>query len=143
VANRLPFYPVALRNLVGQIGPYVVPGETACYECLRARQNAHIASPSAHRAAELVAFDAQDLVSYHPAMPGAIAHVAAMQLVKVFGRILAFSPRASFIELNLLVPRLVTRKVLRIPSCSVCRGLEPNAATSIERDHSFMPGNPR
>ncbi|HEX3763069.1 MAG TPA: TOMM precursor leader peptide-binding protein [Kofleriaceae bacterium] len=143
VANRLPFYPVALRNHVGQIGPYVVPGETACYECLRARQNSHLADPAADRAAEMVAFDAQDLASYHPAMPPAIAHVAAMQLVKVFGRILAFSPRASFIELNLLVPRLVTRRVLRIPGCAVCRTLEPHAPTSIDDIASAMPGNPR
>jgi bacteriocin biosynthesis cyclodehydratase domain-containing protein len=143
MANRLPFYPVALRNHIGQIGPYVVPGETACFECLRARQNSHLVHPDEDRAAETVAFEAQHVVSFHPAMPGAIAHVAAMQLVKVFGRVLPFSPRASFIEVNLLAPRLVTRKVLRIPNCAVCRTLEPNAAITTERSDGFMPGNSR
>ena len=30
------FFPMVLHDLVGYIGPLVVPGETACYECLRA-----------------------------------------------------------------------------------------------------------
>lgn len=143
VANRLAFYPIALRNHIGQIGPYIVPGETACYECLRARQNSHLADPAADRAAEMVAFDAQDVVSHHPAMTAAIAHVAAIQLVKAFGRILPFSPRASFLELNLFVPRLVSHRVLRIPHCAVCRTLDPHAPTSTEETTSFLPGNPR
>jgi molybdopterin-synthase adenylyltransferase len=141
MVNRLNFYPVALRNLIGYIGPYVVPGETACFECLRARQNSHLARPQEDRAVENVAFETQGVVSFHPAMPSAIAHIAAMQLVKIFGQILPFSPQASFIELNLLTPKFVTRKVLRIPNCTVCRMLEPTAAVVIENNKSFMPGN--
>jgi molybdopterin-synthase adenylyltransferase len=143
VANGLRFYPVALQNLIGHIGPYVVPGETACFECLRARQNSNLARPEEERAVEMLAFDTQSVVSFHPAMPGAVAHIAAMQLVKVFGQTLPFSPESSFIEVNLLVPKLVTRRVLRIPNCSVCQTLLANAAVNTEKNKGFMPGNRR
>src|SRR5262249_45290966 len=106
-------------------------------------QNSHLAHPQEDRAAELRAHEAQGVVSFHPAIPGAIAHIAVMQLVQIFGQTLPFSPRASFIELNLLVPRLVTRKLLRIPNCSVCRMVESSAAVSIENNRGLMPGNRR
>jgi thiazole/oxazole-forming peptide maturase SagC family component len=126
--------------MIGYIGPYIIPGETACYECLRARQNSHLANSEQERAFELVAFESQDVVGFHPAMPGAVAHVAAMELIKLFSHTLPFRNVASLIEFNLLVPRLTNRKVLRIPTCAVCRTLQMHAATSVDTNEA-MPGN--
>lgn len=138
--NCLDFFPVVLQNLIGYIGPYIIPGETACFECVRARQNSHLDRPEEERAFEAVASEAQDVVGFHPAMSGAVANVAAMALVNLFSRTLPFTQVASLIELNLVVPRMVARKVLRIPNCAVCRTMWENAAVSPYRDE-MMPGN--
>ena len=138
--NRLDFFPIVLQNLIGYIGPYIIPGETACFECLRARQNSHLERPDEERAFEAVADEAQGVVGFHPAMAGAVAHVAAMQLVNVFSRGLPFPPIAALIELNLAAATMVRRKLLRIPNCAICRTLWENAATSPYRDE-MMPGN--
>jgi bacteriocin biosynthesis cyclodehydratase domain-containing protein len=138
--NRLDFFPVVIQDLIGYIGPYIIPGETACFECLRARQNSHLDRPEEQRAFEAVACEAQGVVGLHPAMSGAVANVAAMELVNLFGRTLPFTQVASLVELNLVVPRMVARKVLRIPNCAVCRTLGENAPISPYRDE-MMPGN--
>ena len=138
--NRIDFFPVVLQDLMGYIGPYIIFGETACFECLRARQNSHMERRDDQRAFEVVADEAQGVVGFHPAMAGAVASVAAMQLVNLFSRSLPFTPVASLTELNLVVPRMVGRKVLRIPNCAVCRTLWENTSVSPYRDE-MMPGN--
>jgi hypothetical protein len=37
IERNYHFFPIALKNLVGFLGPMVIPGETACYACLLAR----------------------------------------------------------------------------------------------------------
>ncbi|SRR6266487_5755254 len=136
VASGRAFFPVALRNLIGYIGPYVIPGETACFECLHARQNSNLSDPVAQRAAEAVAFESQAVMSFHPVMPCVVAQVAAMELIKVFSRALPFIHVGSLVEVDLLTPGLTTRKVLRIPSCPVCRSLQRQAPASASRTDS-------
>ena len=63
------FLPVMLDKGIGCVGPLVVPGETACYECLRARENSNLEDPETRRAAEnLVAVvrRSDSMVSSHP-----------------------------------------------------------------------------
>ena len=68
VETRIPFLAVVLQDMVGYVGPLVIPGETACFECLRARQNSHLADPETERAAEREAFAGQHVAAVHPAM---------------------------------------------------------------------------
>jgi bacteriocin biosynthesis cyclodehydratase domain-containing protein len=141
VARRQHFFPVTMQNLTGCVGPYVIPGETACFECVRARQNSNLSRPDHQRAAEKVAFECQDVLGYHPLMPRVVAHAAAMELVKFWSRALPFAQAGSLIEIDLLTPRLTTRKVLRIPSCPVCGGLYRHAPTSASPSESMMPAH--
>ena len=139
--NRLTFFPVALQNMIGYIGPLVIPGETACFECLRARQNSNLVNPSEERALEIHAYDTRHVVSFHPCMPATVAQIAAMELFKFFGQALPFRNVGSLIEVNLLTPEIKTRKILRIPNCPVCRSLIGNAPTATAIDDGFLPGN--
>jgi bacteriocin biosynthesis cyclodehydratase domain-containing protein len=126
------FLPVVLQNAVGYVGPLVVPGETACYECLRARQNSHMADPESQRAAEHKAFEGQLVNGFHPSMASVLGDLAAMELTKFYGQV----PRwrvGTLIEVNLLMPSVVTRKVLKIPRCAVCSPLRKRSAVTPER----------
>jgi len=140
VARRYHFFPVVLYNMIGSVGPLVIPGETACLECLRARQNSNLSHPDAQRAAELVAFESQAVLGYHPLMPRAVAQIAAMELVKFHSRALPFARVGSLIEMDLLTPGLTTRRVLRVPSCPVCGSLQTNAPAGASPLENAMPG---
>ena len=130
VARRRPFLPVVLQDLIGYVGPLVVPGETACFECLRARQNAHLDDPVAQRASEQVAFEGQAGAGFHPAMASVLGDIAAIELTKFYGGGLPLWRVGTLIEVNLLAPRLDARKVLKVPRCPVCSTLNRRASTA-------------
>ncbi|HEY3741315.1 MAG TPA: TOMM precursor leader peptide-binding protein [Bryobacteraceae bacterium] len=143
VGSKTPFFPVCLQDMVGYIGPLVIPGETACTECLRSRQNSNLESPAEERALEPTAFEGQSVTSFHPCMPAAVAQVAAMELIKFHSKALPYSRVGTLIELNLLGPFVTTHKILRVPNCTVCGRLNKNSGFGIGTNQSFMPGNQR
>jgi len=130
VRNRCVFFPVVLQDLVGYVGPIVVPGQTACFECLRARQNAAMADPAAERASEYAAFEGQLVTGFHPSLASILGDVAAVELLKFYGIRLPISSVGSLIEVNLLATSIATRRVLKIPRCPVCSPL--NARSSVQ-----------
>jgi len=135
------FLPVVLQDLIGYVGPLVVPGETACFECLRARQNSHLENPDLARAAESAAFEGQVVAGFHPSMASILGNIAALELSRFYGGWM--SPRiiGSLIEVNLLDLQVNVRKVLKVPRCRVCSPLNVRSSVSSDRD-VFMPGHP-
>jgi bacteriocin biosynthesis cyclodehydratase domain-containing protein len=136
---NIHFFPVVLQNVVGYVGPLIVPWETACFECLRARQNSHLADPEIQRATEYRAFEGQFVNGFHPSMASVLGDIAAIELTKFYGRV----PRwrvGTLVEVNLLIPSIVTRKVLRIPRCSVCSPLNKHSPASPNRA-VYLPSN--
>ena len=61
-SNGWSFLPVILQNLIGLVGPLVIPGETSCFQCLLAREYANAPEPASRRTAELFAFQGQSIV---------------------------------------------------------------------------------
>jgi bacteriocin biosynthesis cyclodehydratase domain-containing protein len=120
VRKKRHFLPVVLQDLIGYIGPLVVPRETACFECLRARQNSHLAEPEIQRAAEPHSFTLQAVTGFHPSMASVLGDLAAMELSRFYGG--WAPPRAvgTLIEVNLVAPELTARSVLKVPRCRVC-----------------------
>lgn len=119
VDNGWGFLPVILQDLVGYVGPLVIPGETACYECLRARQNSHMTDPTAARAPETRGFEDQRLAGSHPSMARVSGELAAMEVLKFHGKLPMWRV-GTMIEMNLMAPSLAVRKVLKVPRCTVC-----------------------
>jgi molybdopterin-synthase adenylyltransferase len=131
VENDWHFLPVVLQDLVGYIGPLVVPGHGACYECLRARQNSHMDHPVALRATEHAAFEGQRLHGFHPSMASVLGDIAAMELLKFYGD-LPLGRMSTLIEVNLMAPSLIARKVVRVPRCSVCSTMREQASAALD-----------
>jgi thiazole/oxazole-forming peptide maturase SagC family component len=136
VEMKWPILPVVLADLIGYIGPLVVPGETACYECLYARQNSNLSDYEARRMAQCAASEAQSVIGFHPSMASVLADLATLELTKFYSGILPNWKVGNLIEVKLLVPELKSRKVLKIPRCSICSPLLSRASSASKKDQS-------
>lgn len=115
-----------VAGLDGVIGPTILPGETACYECFRQRRYANVEAPEGYRAYEKVVRDAEHAPG--PNLPG-FDHVVAgcleLELVNqlssgvgfTVGRIVHYDFSDLSVEAN---------DVLRMPRCPVC-GKSPDS----------------
>jgi molybdopterin-synthase adenylyltransferase len=132
VEKKINFLPVVLSDLVGYVGPLVIPGETACLECLRARQNSNLDQFVAQRAAEEQSYEGQEVNGYLPSMASILADIAAVEIVKFFTG-LPQMRAGHLIEVNLLAGRMESAKVLKVPRCPVCSPLRktPTIALSL------------
>lgn len=130
IENGWHFLPVILQDLVGWIGPLVIPGQTACYECLRARQNSHMEEPESQRAPEAEAFANQAVLGFHPSMASVLGDLAAMELLKFYGRLPAWRV-GNVIEVNLMAPSVTVRKVLKVPRCTACGAMTTHSSTNL------------
>lgn len=140
VTNGILFYPVVLQNMVGYVGPLVMGHETACFECLRIRQNSQMDDPELKRAAERLAWHGQPVNAMHPSMAAITAEIAAMELTKLHSGAIAPPRYSTLIEVRLLQPEITTHRVLKVPRCTVCSRVNQSARVSIDRT-TFMPGN--
>lgn len=123
VERDIVFLPVVLQNLVGYVGPVVVPGKTACYECVWMRQNSQLPDPQVQRAAEFEAMSGQKVVGYHPSMASVLADIATIELTKFFSGVIPGRRAGSLIEVNMLGSSMQSRKALKVPRCPVCSPL--------------------
>ncbi len=123
VRQNRHFLPVLLQDLIGYVGPLVVPGETACYECLRIRRNSQTHGEKPRPVTEAMAFEGQGAIGFHPSMASIVANIAAFELIKLYSDALPFPKVGTVIEVNLLATEVRARKVLKIPRCPTCSPL--------------------
>ena len=124
------FLPVVLHNMMGYVGPLVIPKDTACFECLQTRQNAHLQSPHLQRAFQEVAFEGQIITGFHPSMTSILGNIAAFELSRFYGGVLPKPQVGRLIEVNLLDTQVVTRKVLKVPRCVACSPLDNRSSVN-------------
>ncbi|OYY69355.1 TOMM precursor leader peptide-binding protein [Sphingomonas sp. 28-63-12] len=140
VANDLNFYPVLLCDQIGMIGPMVLPGRSACYECVGLRDRSASSEISLQRATDNSAYFAQHATGFLAPMAHAAANLAATELLKFYSQALPGGNIGRLIELDLLTPSLVTRRVLKVPRCPVCATAR-SAPSPAAESNVFMPGN--
>jgi bacteriocin biosynthesis cyclodehydratase domain-containing protein len=133
VERSFQFLPVFLQNSVGYIGPHVLPGETACFDCVYTRWNAGLAPGEARQASNELPPEAQRVVGLHPAMPSLLGDLAALELTRIFGQGLPFRKVGTQLEMNLLMPSLTSRHILKVPRCQTCSPLNTRAGASARR----------
>lgn len=134
VEKGIFFIPVILKKTIGFVGPLVVPGETACYQCLLAREDANMANPRLQRAGDNAANIGRGVAGFHPVMSSVLGDFAAMELIKFFSIGMPWRV-GELIEINLLAPELIARRVLKVPRCPVCGKMEKKPANSaLHRD---------
>ena len=140
VENNILFMPVILQDFKGYVGPLVVPGETACFECLLSRQNSIMPNYVAKRTTECSAYEGQRVVGFHPAMASILGDIAVMELVKFFTRTLQLWNVGALIEVNMLKTEMKSRKVLKVPRCPVCSEMNKISKVTIYNS-TFNPTN--
>ncbi|MCZ6799701.1 MAG: hypothetical protein O7F12_04360 [Nitrospirae bacterium] len=138
VQQNLRFFPIVLFNMIGQIGPLVIPQETACFECVLVRQHSHLNNPNAKQAVDEVAFDTQSVVGFHPSMASILGNIAAMELTKFYSQAMPLWNVGKLIEVNLLATRMTPRKVLKLPRCLVCSPLQTRSAITPDKPYSHF-----
>lgn len=133
VQQSKPFLPVVLKNFIGYLGPFVLPGTTACFECLRARQNSHLQHREASRMVEAASQKAQLVIGFHPSMASVLGEITAFELTKVYSEVLPHSKVGQLVELNLLSCQMESHTVLKVPRCSVCSPMKANPPVAITK----------
>jgi bacteriocin biosynthesis cyclodehydratase domain-containing protein len=132
------FLPLALHNNIGTLGPHVVGRDGPCYDCFRSRENQHLQDPASVRTVEFHAPDNRELQSSHPLMLGMLAHLGAMHVLKVYGKLGQASPH-TWLRFDLVGQTLTPHRVLRVPGCPTCDQAGAAARPGLER-WQFLPG---
>lgn len=117
------FLPVLLKNMIGYVGPMVIPGETACYECLVSRQRSHSVYPDAELRADDVAYAGQMAVGFHPSMATMLGAITAFEISRFYGFSKSEQTPGRFLEVNLFAGTMTGRTVLKVPRCTSCSPL--------------------
>ncbi|TCW84002.1 hypothetical protein C5O80_13005 [Burkholderia sp. SRS-46] len=131
VTNGIAFYPVLLQNLVGYCGPLVIPGDSACFACLKTRQNSNAGGFEEKRFMERHAYHGQHVAAYHRSMLQVLASVAQFDLVKFKSNIQW--EVGTLCEINLLNGSMSRRKLLKAPRCPVCSALRTHPQTNVHK----------
>ena len=139
VENKIIFVPVLLDRCVGKVGPVIIPGESACYQCLNSRENSNLYIASKARIREFAAAGGQKVAGFLPSMASILGDIAAVEIIKFAGRRLPWST-GELIEVNLLAPSMENHKVLKLPRCKVCSN-HSEARLNSPLKHPFMPDN--
>jgi bacteriocin biosynthesis cyclodehydratase domain-containing protein len=139
VLHNRQFFPVLLQDLVGFVGPMVVPGETACFECLRSRQNSHLMDHHSRRTVEAAFIHEQAVGGFHPSMASILGDIAALEITKHFGLDTNLGKVGTVIEVNLLGSEMKARRVLKLPRCVVCSRLNRVPSTTFTKSHLLGP----
>jgi bacteriocin biosynthesis cyclodehydratase domain-containing protein len=129
--RRYDYFPVVLQDLVGYLGPLVVPGESACFECMKARWNSNVEGLESRW--DVLQSDSQRVIGFHPAMPAMLGALAAFELTKFYGLRLPFTAVGRLIEVNMLTMRMDNRKVLKVPRCPACSSLNVQQSASLTK----------
>ena len=139
VERGIHFLPVVLENLIGHVGPLVIPGEVPCYECLRARENSHMTDPELTRVSESRAVEGQRIAAFHPSMASILGDIAAVEMARVYGQWSPSGVAGRLLEVNLLTGSMTPRRLLKLPRCAVC-GTDDRRASAATTKVAFREG---
>jgi molybdopterin-synthase adenylyltransferase len=131
--KELHFFPVLLRQYQGLVGPFVIPGETACYACYRARDNSAKPSPSRLPYEQSPTHAWQSAVGYLPPMATMLGALASVELIKFYAQLLP-SAASRVIEFNFIGSKATPRPILKVPRCPACSTLNEHARVQILKE---------
>lgn len=128
--RALHFMPVMLDSLVGHVGPMVIPGSTACYECLLCRQRSQSSFSETEMLIDQAAYDGQEVMAFHPCMASILGELAAFEIVRFYGNILPDRKVGWLLEVDLLATSMTRRPVIKVPRCPACSPLRNSSQTN-------------
>lgn len=127
LAGTVPVLFGSCEGVVGRVGPFVIPQNTACLECLNQRLLTHAGGPEL-RAYQQYRLHNDEVVPpvwpTHPLFVRAVANLFAVELLEVaVGRPSVTS--GGFVEYRVGDAAAERHPVVRIPGCSACRPQSP------------------
>lgn len=131
IDNGIRFVPVYIQEMKGYSGPFTVPGQTACLQCFRSRQNAHLHNIELERLSEDYAKKGLSVAAVHPSMISILAGMTVMELTRLYADL----PNNSWghcIHTGFIHSETGSHKVLKIPRCPVCSDLTHSPATNLD-----------
>jgi bacteriocin biosynthesis cyclodehydratase domain-containing protein len=135
--HRRPFLPVVLKDLIGYVGPLVLPGETACFECLKLRERTHQSQPDLRRQIEAAA-EAEPPIGLLPPLTSSLGDIASIELVKFYGLGLPIGHAGVVREVNLIAGDISSQVVHRMPRCPICTPLNQRPSLSTVRRETIL-----
>ncbi|WHZ29309.1 MAG: hypothetical protein OJF51_004111 [Nitrospira sp.] len=133
LTQGIHFLPVTIRNMVGYVGPMVIPGETACYECLIYRQLSHSLFPDAEQCIDRFTSKGRTVTGFHPSMAVIVGAVAAFEIFKFYGFPESAREPGSLLDINLLGGSMTRRTVLKMPRCQSCSPFHNTSQPNLSR----------
>lgn len=133
VETGTAFLPILIEDMTMKLGPLTIPDETACLECLDARQNSHLKPSSEDRHLEAaLAVGGESFSGGHPALLAAAAAIAAFEILRFCANM---APRriGKLIEMNLVSTSMFASKVLKVPRCPVCSPMKHAGKLTLEK----------
>ncbi len=125
------FIPIILKDMIGYVGPLVVPGESACFQCFSTRLRSNSITADTDRLLE-ESYDGNGrVVGFHPAMASILGDIAAFILTTFYSRIPVKQTSSRVFELNLLAFAMTERRILRLPRCPACSPLRKKAVINL------------
>lgn len=131
VDQNIHFMPVVLKNMIGYVGPIIIPGETACYACLISRQQSHNLAPEVEDVVDKAAMDGQAINGFHPSMSAMLGDIACFELTRFYGGAFSDKQAGRLIEVNLLAASMRGRTIIKVPRCTVCSPLQKISRTDL------------
>lgn len=132
--QKTPFFPLLLQNMNGYFGPFVVPGETPCLECLTYRMNSHFIQFEEKSALEK--FYKKEGRPLSPAYHSSMLKMLSQTGIFEVDRYLYGIPGVLYGqlgEISLLNTAMKTHKLLKVPRCSVCTPLNKRPALKLRK----------
>lgn len=137
VDNKLLFVPLLLKSMIGHLGPFIVPGETACYQCLVSRQGSHAGNSDIDTITDYGVFQSQQMSGFHPSMATILGELAAFELMRMYSDTIPGRKAGRLLEVDLLASRITERAVLKVPRCTACSPLRGTTPTDLCK--AFFP----
>lgn len=127
IEERCPILFGACEGIIGRIGPYVIPRNTACLECCNSRLLAHAGSPELRALAEYRA-RYQDLIPApwptHPTFHDAMTRLFVLELTHI---VMKRPPRTigGIIEHSFTDSVAQRHPIYKLPRCPACHAARP------------------
>lgn len=129
-----------LRGPEAIVGPYVVPGQTACWNCWRLREIACAPEPWAERIVHAHLHDrsSQRRATKLTQPPTAAASLAARAARLILGGLAGLgAPRPSHVYIeNLVTCTTSSHNVMQMPDCQLCGGLSQPTSRGAAAGHT-------
>lgn len=126
INNNIPWITVKMGEIRFEVGPLVVPHETACYSCYTNRLNGN----TAHYEEEITYNNYKNLESENismfmsDTMIKVAVGILTWEVIKYLSKIFSCVTTGRVIHFNILNLEMKTHTVLKMPKCKVCSNIE-------------------